>query len=335
MAHGLVYRCSLLLACLLGFASAGNAQSADRGAALHWVRLPGAEECAGGDALSRAVETKLRREVFPEPRDASVLIEGYVEPAAGGYRAALQVRSSAGALLGSRELSSQARNCDELSETVAVVLAVMIDPDAAARAQGKSPAEPPREREPTSRRAQRVLGFARISWGLVEVVGAEQSDPKTLRGGGLAYERGLRRWGGLRVEGAWQAADLGRLDLSDGGAMASETKFTLATVGVGYCPLWLATNRLHSAACLGSELGGMRARDANTPISEGTPANVWWSASLQARLALRLLGPLEAHVAGTITYPIAYNEFRNDGLSIRVNDGHVYGSADVGLGVRF
>jgi hypothetical protein len=338
MAQGPAYCFSLALACLLGIASVASAQNAEgsgkRAAALHWVRLPGSEDCSGGDALSRAVEAKLRREVFPAPRNASVLIEGHVERVAGGYRAALQMRSSDGRLLGSRELSSQAGDCDELSETIAVVLAVMIDPDTASLA--KAPPPPPSEPQPGTKHTQRVVGFARVALGLlrIERAGDEVREP-ALWGGGLAYERGLGRWGGLRIEAVGFATDVSQVWFRSDPVTAGTARVVLAYAGLGYCPLWLTTGRLRSAACASSEVGGIRARNAAQEDREqGAGPTQWWSASLQARFALRVVGPLELHIGGGGSYVIVGGKFGGgDPAPIDVNKFH--GNLDLGLGVRF
>jgi hypothetical protein len=338
MAQGLAYCFSLALACLLGIASVASAQNAQGSgkpaAALHWVRLPGAEDCSGGDALSRAVEAKLRRAVFPAPRNASVLIEGHVERVAGGYRAALQMRSNDGKLLGSRELSSQASDCDELSETIAVVLAVMIDPDTASLAKASPPPEPS-EPQPGAQHAQRVVGFARVAFGLLYTKAPEA--PKLsegpLLGGGLAYERGLGRWGGLRIEAVGFATDLANEVTFYSGAMpTNEARIVLAYAGLGYCPLWLTTGRLRTAACASGELGGIRASDKKERDAGPGPV-MWVSASLQARLALRLVGPLEVQLGAAGSGVIVQQRFGTDSNSLNLNV--LYGSVDLGLGVRF
>jgi hypothetical protein len=338
MAQGPAYCFSLVLASLLGIASVASAQNAEGSgklaAALHWVRLPGAEDCSGGDALSRAVEAKLRREVFPAPRNASVLIEGHVERVAGGYRAALQMRSSDGRLIGSRELSSQARDCDELSETIAVVLAVMIDPDTASLANASAPPPPP-EPQPDARHAQRVVGFARVALGLLRIERATGGSWPALGGAGLAYERGLGRWGGLRVEAVGFVTDIDDIRFRSDQVTAGKARVTLAYAGLGYCPLWLTTGRLRSAACASSELGGIRAREKDAESREEGPGpDLWLSASLQARFALRVVGPLELHAGGGGSLVIMRGGYGGgEPPAIGVNKAH--GSLDVGLGVRF
>jgi hypothetical protein len=333
MAQGPAYSLSLLLACFLGFAPLASAQSAEpskRAAALHWVRMPGAEDCSGGDVISRAVEAKLRREVFPAPRDASVLIEGRVERAAGGYRASLEMRASDGTLLGSRELSSPKDDCEELSETVAVVLAVMIDPDAAPGNAGTRPPEPPagRAQPKDPRRAQRLLVVTR---GALHVTEQPDAALQNMWGAGIAYERGLGRWGGLRVEGIYFAPREYTLPQTQqpGGQVVA----VLAYAGLGYCPLWLTLGRLRSAACASGELGGLRWYDKDVGGTGKLPPSLWLSVSAQARLALRVVGPVELHVAGGLTGVIIGAGFRDPAYGVDVST--LQGTVDFGLGARF
>ena len=332
MAQCPAYRILLVAGCLLHLVSGARAQDKGQGtrraAALHWVRLPGAEKCSGGDALSQAVEAKLRREVFPAPRNASVLIEGHVEPAAPGYRAQLQMRSTNGVLLGSRELSSAASDCTELSETIAVVLAVMIDPEAATRgAAFKPPAEPtpeaPVPKEDAKRddgHAQRLLGFTRLGLNVL---------PATTIGFGFGYELALGGFGGLRVEGAGFKAD------KEVRSIRGTMLFKLAYAGLSYCPLWFTTGRLRSAACAGGELGVIVTEGSGFPQNGPAASKAWMSGSLGARFALRLIGPFEVHLGAGAVFPITRYKYEPVSQPEQIRTEPVAVALDLGLGTRF
>jgi hypothetical protein len=141
----------------LAFAAAARAQQggaatpAPRTSSLSWVRMPGAEECIATQPLARAVEERLGRTVFVSAAEADVSVEGRVEGAPKAWRATITLRDSKGALLGTRELTSDKPSCDSLREPLALVIAVMIDPDASSRPEppppppdaGPAPTAPP------------------------------------------------------------------------------------------------------------------------------------------------------------------------------------------------
>lgn len=321
--------------------SSARAEEAARGPlALHWVRLPGAEKCIAGDALARGVESKLRRSVFPAPRDASILIEGHVEKSAEGFTAELEMRDAQGEALGSRNLSSRDTSCRELSETLIVVLAVMIDPDAAKRPPSAVPVEAkakPIEQAGARSLDNRFLGFARIMVGIAR--------SKQLYGGGAAYERALGVAGGLRVEFAvFSEYRYEQKDASVPGSTHTPAMgLRVAYGGLAYCPLWLSYTRVRLAGCAGAELGAMQGHDDGFPATLDTPDQVglWGSGSLNLRLSFVLYGALEAHVAGgafakfgskvSFTGP----QGKTDDILPKTPSAPIGGVFDLGLGARF
>lgn len=109
----------------------GGAARADdaRPAALSWVRLPGAEACADGPTLARAVNARLGRSALVPLADAEVVVEGRIEPQNGGFRATIGVHD--GARQGSRTIERTTARCADLDADLALVVAVTIDPNAA------------------------------------------------------------------------------------------------------------------------------------------------------------------------------------------------------------
>jgi len=320
-------------------ATAAVPAAQDRGPiALHWVRLPDTERCIAGDALARTVESKLRRSVFPAARDATVLIEGHVRKTEAGYAAELHMRDQAGKALGSRELSSQDESCTELSDTLGVVLAVMIDPDAARRAPSPAPApekaQPKAEGERTDADQNRVLAFGRALFEITK---------NPLLGFGAAYERALGRAGGLRVEFALFAEN--RTALGEIG-MDAEALVRVTYAGVAYCPLWLGFTRTRLIGCAGLEVGGVRGHDSRFPVvgtlqSRPDGVGVWASGSASLRLAIQIAGPLEAHVAAGFVGAFGRRllvELRREGMNERIlprHESQVGALLDLGLGARF
>jgi hypothetical protein len=128
------------------------AQPAPRAAALHWVRAPGAERCVDGRALARAVESRTGHSVFTSAANAERTLEALIAPALDGW--ALTVRAWAGTRhVGDRALSFAGANCAQITDTVSLVLALMIDPEACADGycaaahveETQNPTEPPQQ----------------------------------------------------------------------------------------------------------------------------------------------------------------------------------------------
>lgn len=109
-------------------------------ATLGWARLDGAEDCIGTQELAQAVDKLLGRSVFVSPSAAELAVEGRVEKKAdgSGFRAVLSVANVSGESLGTRELETEGA-CSGLNESVALAIALMVDPDAEL---GKSTAPP-------------------------------------------------------------------------------------------------------------------------------------------------------------------------------------------------
>lgn len=250
-------------------------------AALYWARLPGSEACVGGAELTKQLEAQLGHPVFGNPRDAKVAIEGHVEHSDGAYRAHLRMLSADGAELGKRELSSTQATCTELSETLVVVLALMIDPDGSAQTvappmvappvSAPAPVTPPvTELRYIERPARhRIVGFARLGLRML-------NDPAYGFGG--AYELLLGKAGLVRVEGIGYAERDHTFDQR--GATVR-----LAYGGVAYCPVRLALWRAELATCAGAELGRLRSAGHDF-IANRSKSIAWVSGSLAARATL-------------------------------------------------
>jgi hypothetical protein len=119
-------------AALAALAFAAPARAQGRTASLGWARLPGAERCAGGGAMARAVETILRRPAIAPASRADLVLEGRVEPVPGRprFRAIVEVTTQDGEVVGARTIESPGEECGGLDEPVALAIALMIDPDA-------------------------------------------------------------------------------------------------------------------------------------------------------------------------------------------------------------
>jgi hypothetical protein len=114
-------------------------------ASLAWVRSAGAESCIGPAALSEAVAKKLGREAIATPSRANLAIEGHIErvSAGGPWRATLAVVSETGQIQGLRELHGAEPDCRTLDESLALVIALLIEPGAILTPEPRLPEAPP------------------------------------------------------------------------------------------------------------------------------------------------------------------------------------------------
>lgn len=297
------------------------------------MRLPGAEGCVAGDELAREVESKLQRPVFPLPRDAEVLIEGRVERAGGGYQAELRMLGDDGRLLGSRSLSVAGPDCGELSETLSVVLAVMIDPEAEGQVRAPEPPPAPPKPAPVARTFpddNRLSTFARV---LVNVL------PETGFGIGAAYERALGAAGGLRVEVVSFVEQTSHATITGSKDAALDLRLTHA--GLAYCPLWWHGERARLAGCAGIELGAIHSQSANlTQVSDET--EFWMSGSAALRFSVRMVSALELHLGAAFVATSAHDYWvtvmqpGQPETQQRLAHADAFGAAfDLGLGARF
>lgn len=120
---------------------------ADEGttSALSWVRLPGAEPCLSTTELSERVEKHLGRAVFVSPSKADVSIEARAErrEREGTFHVVVGGTRRDGTPIGTRELDSETNDCRSLDDSLVLVVALMIDPNAMTPAPS-TPAPPTR-----------------------------------------------------------------------------------------------------------------------------------------------------------------------------------------------
>jgi hypothetical protein len=102
-------------------------------------------------------------------RAATQFIEAVVTQKAEGFQVTIAMRASDGRLLGSRALTSSPGDCRSIATAAALTIAIMIDPDALARAPvPRAPPPPPPAAPPQGGvPAGRVSALAGAGWGLV------------------------------------------------------------------------------------------------------------------------------------------------------------------------
>jgi hypothetical protein len=303
----------MLLALALG-ASPDAWADAPRTSSLSWTRLPGAEQCIPTKALASAVEHRLGRAVFVSAAQGDVSVEGRVQPdpQSGRFSALLTVTSADGNILGTRELRSEAASCRSLDDELALVIALLIDPEAALR-------PPPPASQPAAAAAPPAQVVVRHEPVYVPVPGPREPPAWSVGiGAGPLFALGLLPGIGigLGVHTMLEAPWLWPVEISGTLWLENEARaqtggvaqFRLATGGLALCPISAKAGRTRAFACAGGHLGSLRMRGQQFEIDreqEVLAADV----AMTGRVVHRIAGPMTASAALALLLPLQRDRF--------------------------
>ena len=280
-----------------------------RTSSLSWLRMPGADACIATQPLARAVEDRLGRQVFVSAAQADLSVEGRIEKRKTGWHAVITMRDPKGALLGTRELDRPDASCDAMSEPLALVIAVMIDPDAAMRPREEPPAPAPSP-APTPAPAPAPTPAPTPAPARDEPA---PSPPKTTKTDPWRFEGGghFAMMAGFAPQLAWGAGVDGILyppslplgfrgtttlflpTAADGNG--KHVLFDMLLFGGSLCPT-IRGQVVNVMGCLGGQLGILRAREGDViPI---------WNATAEARLSLHVAQPIMLGAGAGVALPI-------------------------------
>jgi hypothetical protein len=296
---------------------------------LSWARLPGGEACISGKELSRAVEDRLHHPAFGAPSETDVAIEGYIGPdAAAGYHAVVTLTDARGTVVGKRELASGTTACRDIDATLALAIALMIDPDAAFAATAQPAPRPPAPKPPPP--------VAPVQ---------KRPRPPALRGGvgaGVVVGFGLlpHTAGGAWVGGFVEPRGLFPLEIGahlwldqvTSVGQDVEVAFSRMTLGVSACPLGAHIGAFRFAACAGMEAGTIAAvgpgKDGQLLRQRSAIADV----ALAGHVDARILEHVTVRVTPALAIPLvrdSFNYHRDDG-TLEVQVYQVYQLPPVG-----
>jgi hypothetical protein len=108
--------------------------------ALSWSRGDRARECITSNALAKAVEARLGRSVFVSPAAAEFMLEARIDGGPSQWSATISLQDREGRRIGQRDLTSSERDCRALDQSLSLMLALAIDPNATL-AVGGTPVE--------------------------------------------------------------------------------------------------------------------------------------------------------------------------------------------------
>lgn len=342
-----------ILAALLSASTAARAEG--RTSSLSWVRLPGADACVATQDLARDVEARLGRAVFVSAAQADVSVEGHIEPNRGGpgFHAVVSLRDGKGALLGTRELTKKETSCDEMRAPLALVIAVMIDPDAALAPKPETPPPPPLPPpEPTVIVKEKTV-YVEVPTKDAQPKPATPVQPKpatweTEVDLGFASSLGLFPSAGagtgasaviLPPRGPAFSIDSTYFFGTDASAeRGAKATFSGGIGALGVCPLAVRRDAYSVYGCAALGLGAVDVKTTGFDTF-GNTSRVMFAPSLDLRGSLRIVGPLRAYLAVSALFPVTRDSFvydRADGSQARIFQASpIAGKAAAGLGVTF
>lgn len=316
-----------------------RAEESGQSSTLSWVRMPGAEDCPSTQAVARAVEDRVGHSVFSAPSRAELAIEGRIEPQAiAGFRVTLMLRDARGAELGVRTIERSDPSCEAMIAPAALVISVMLDPNAmAAPALADAPAPAP------------AHGPISVALPRETIVSVPHAAPAQWRFEGTAHAAVAR---GLTPDLAWGAGGgailfapnvpiglRGEASLfvpTSAEERGARADFDMVLSGGFICPT-LERGRARWMACAGGHAGILRARTV-APLPAETLRGLL-DVAFELRTGVRLVGPLAFGAGIGAALPIFRPQFDvpvPGGPSVTVH--HVSAvalSADVGVGVFF
>jgi hypothetical protein len=299
-------------------ATAPAANAAPRTASLGWVRLQGAESCTGTRALAEQVEARLGRPVFASAARADVAIEGRIErDPDGGWRATIAITAGDETTPRTRELRSYAPSCRDFDGELALVISVMLDPEAPLPSSPEGPRGPeapgwfppppvPAPLPPSAPPAPLKVAVSPEGWRAASQAGAVI---------GLGLLPGLGTGVTLREQLAppvrWAMFELGGTLWFPARTSGSTTgaTFWLAEGHASLCPLSTVSGRFWLAACAGARAGAMRATGFGFSGMDEQQTRATFAASLEAWARVRLIGPLAAGVGVGSLVPVIRTTF--------------------------
>ena len=313
--------------------------------ALSWVRLPGTEACLSASDLSERVEKRLGRPVFVTPSAADVSIEGRAEPRTAGnkkgFRMVVRGVRRDGTEIGARELDSERPDCHALDDTLTLVVALMIDPDADVAAKPAPPPEPPPP--PVVAPPPRDIVHERV---IVHEVAAPPP-----RGRLDAYVAGTVGFGRLpgAAPGLALVVRLGPravpFEASLGAMPAAEVRngdrtatYSLLEGGLAACPAMALGTRVELGGCAGARVGNVHTRGSGFHADAEVDRPLV-DAVVGPRLQVTLLEPVFLIVSTSAVVPFVRQRTTYtaaDGSTQSLHERAALGAeVGIGLGVRF
>jgi len=343
-------RAGCALACSLSLLAGcpAHAEEATPRAALEVVRGTGTESCIEGSALERAVERRLERSVFG---GGDVRVSLRFERRERTFTAELVLFDRRGTALGRRELKTQAAHCSALDDSLALVVALLVDsPEAREQAAGAASTAAPASSgaSPEGVAPQAVSEPSRISVTIPPDALAAREPFRVQLGGSLAALVGPLPGVALGPELLVAVRPPHFIELRlrpsffperEVSAPAPDRggRLSLVQVALDLCPLEHELPRVRLSGCLGQSVGWVRGVGFGYVHNSETGSLVY-SLGVGASALLALAGPLGLSFGLGAALPLERDSYVSqaaDGVTTEVfRSAPVTGMLAVGLALE-
>ena len=299
-------------------ALSGTARAQDEPvvAELVWEGGPSGSHCIDGQELGAAVESRLGRKLFAPKGQADVHVRGVVTQAEGQWLVRITLTSAAGEPMGERDLESASSDCSSLDDSLALVLAVMLDIPKTripAPAPAPIPGEPPTARAPAPPPPASKLRLPadtpprRPQWRFelgLSALGVYGLLPE--------FSYGLRGHVAVKPPEFWKVGvDVGAYasvdeNISSVGAGAS---FSPKELGVFVCPLDLPLSAFQLEGCVVQHMGKLRVEGFGFDTNE-EQERPYVNLGVAFAAGLQIVGPLSVRVGIDAQTPLLRETFR-------------------------
>jgi hypothetical protein len=224
-------------------------------ATLDLKTVPGSSECIGRRGIEKAVDARLGRPVFTGEDPADVILRLELGKADDGWQARLTLLSRSGRELGRRQLETRAPHCSALDDSLALVVALLLDlpREKLAGLQPTPPvALPPSEAAPTPLRLPADTHAARVPWifepALLGTLAPIGLLPEVSFGFGLRLGVVAPYFVPVQIDLEWWLPAQARID-------EAGSEFRLVTAALFICALDLQWTLWRARACVGQRVG--------------------------------------------------------------------------------
>lgn len=268
----------------------------ERATSLMWTRGAGAERCIDEGALQRVVEMRVGRSVFSE--DAALLVRGSIARESGRFQVELELVYQ-GQRIGLRTLESERARCRTLDDSLAVIVALLVESSDAMIADAAPipvahampiaerhaivelhvPEDPVVDAEAEPETATPIaMSIGLGGWGTVDTLPSPSLGPAGF------IELSFAPWS-IRVEGAY---------LPDQSAALSDSRAAL--LGFAWCALAVGYDAwITSYLNIGGFVHGRAGILTGTGLGFEDPARgsiPWLALGAGGRTRVRIVGPL-------------------------------------------
>jgi len=296
-------------------AAPGPVPALERGGVeLNLDRGPGTERCIDAPALERNVETRLHRRVFV--REKAPFIRIFLRLShvnARAFSAQLRLVSDDGESLGERTLITNAAHCSALDDSLALVVALLVDAPLGEReaelAESERSASTPRaakdeekaSRTPTTVELPASTFAPREPWQWRATAGASLA-LGLLPGAAIGLELGVRARPSRGPELSVFAQGYARREASSGDGAGAH--FDALFVGLEICPLQTEVAGMRFAACVGQNLGRLHVA-AFGYDQNSSATRLLYNVLARGRVSIPLVERVSAHLSARGEVPLA------------------------------